>query len=131
MGYGSYSSHSQISVRVLSFNPDESIDKEFFKQRIENSAQFRKQIIDDSLTNAYRIINAESDFLPGLIVDKYDDYLVCQFLSAGAEFWKKDIIRNSCLNVFNPTGIFERSDSISREKEGLSQSTGTLFGNTA
>ncbi|MEO8233447.1 MAG: class I SAM-dependent rRNA methyltransferase [Ignavibacteriota bacterium] len=127
LGYGSYSSHSQISVRVLSFNPDETIDKDFFKRQIETAAQFRNQIVEDSLTNAYRIVNAEGDLLPGLIVDKYDDFIVCQFLSAGAEFWKKEIVE-ILVELFNPTGIFERSDSTSREKEGLTQSTGVLYG---
>ncbi len=127
LGYGSYSLHSQISIRVLSFNPDETIDKDFLKRRIENAAQFRNQIVDDSLTNAYRLVNTEGDLLPGLIVDKYADFLVCQFLSAGAEFWKKDIVE-ILIELFNPTGIFERSDSTSREKEGLSQVTGVLYG---
>ena len=127
LGYGSYSEHSQISIRVLTFNPDEIINKSFFQQRIENAAQFRNLIIDNKLTNAYRIINAESDFLPGLIVDKYDDFLVCQFLSTGAEFWKKDIVE-ILINIFNPTGIFERSDAVVREKEGLQQSKGVLYG---
>ncbi len=127
LGFGSYSEHSQISIRVLTFNPDEIINKSFFQQRIENAAQFRNLIIDNKLTNAYRIINAESDFLPGLIVDKYDDFLVCQFLSTGAEFWKKDIVE-ILINIFNPTGIFERSDAVVREKEGLQQSKGVLYG---
>jgi 23S rRNA (cytosine1962-C5)-methyltransferase len=128
LGSGSYSLHSQISVRVLSFNPDEVIDKNFFQQRIENAAQFRKQILDNESSNAFRIINAESDLLPGVIVDKYSDFLVCQFLSAGAEFWKKDIVE-ILINKFNPKGIFERSDVIVREKEGLQQSKGILYGN--
>ncbi len=127
LGYGSYSLHSQISVRVLSFNPDETIDKDFFKRRIESAAQFRDQVINDSLNNAYRLVNTEGDLLAGLIVDKYADFLVCQFLSAGAEFWKKSIIE-ILVELFNPTGIFERSDSASREKEGLSQATGVLYG---
>ncbi len=127
LGYGSYSSHSQISVRVLSFNPDEKIDINFFQKRIENAIGLRKQIINDKTTNAYRIINAESDLLPGLVVDKYSDYLVCQFLSAGAEFWKKEIVE-ILINLFNPTGIFERSDVEVREKEGLLPSKGVLYG---
>jgi 23S rRNA (cytosine1962-C5)-methyltransferase len=127
LGYGSYSSQSQISVRVLSFNPEDKIDRDFVLQRIESAIQFRKEIINDESTNAYRIINAESDSLPGLVVDKYADYLVCQFLSAGAEFWKKEIIE-ILSNHFKPTGIFERSDVEVREKEGLKQSTGILFG---
>ena len=127
LGYGSYSSHSQISVRVLSFNPDEKIDLDFFQRRINDAAELRKQIIDDKTTDAYRIINAESDLLPGLVVDKYGDYLVCQFLSAGAEYWKKEIVE-ILINLFNITGIFERSDVEVREKEGLLPSKGVLYG---
>ena len=127
LGYGSYSSHSQISVRVLSFNPDEKINLDFFQKRIKNAAEFRKQIITDKTTNAFRVVNAESDSLPGLVVDKYGDYLVCQFLSAGAEFWKKEIVE-ILVSLFNPTGIFERSDVEVREKEGLLPSKGVLFG---
>jgi len=127
LGYGSYSSHSQISVRVLSFNPDEKINLDFFQKRIKVAAEFRKQVINDEKTNAFRVINAESDSLPGLIVDKYGDYLVSQFLSAGAEFWKKEIVE-ILVSLFNPTGIFERSDVEVREKEGLLPSKGVLFG---
>jgi len=127
LGCGSYSSHSQISVRVLSFNPTDIIDKDFFQQRIENAVEFRKQIINAESTNAYRVINAESDYIPGLIVDKYSDFLVCQFLSAGSEYWKKDIVE-ILSNYFKPTGIFERSDVEVREKEGLKQSKGILYG---
>jgi len=127
LGYGSYSSHSQISVRVLSFNPDEKIDLDFFHMRMKDAAEFRKQIITDKTTNAFRLVNAESDSLPGLVVDKYGDYLVCQFLSAGAEFWKKEIVE-ILISLFNPTGIFERSDVEVREKEGLQQSKGILYG---
>lgn len=127
LGSGSYSSHSQISVRVLSFNPEETINKDFFLQRIESASKFRKLFIDETSTNAYRVINAESDLLPGVIVDKYADFLVCQFLSAGAEFWKKDIV-DILASQFKPTGIFERSDVAVREKEGLQQSKGILYG---
>lgn len=127
LGYGSYSAHSQISVRVLSFDPEDKIDRGFFQKKIIDAAEFRKQIINNDKTNAYRVINAESDSLPGLIVDKYDDYLVCQFLSAGSEFWKKEIVE--ILNsLFNPTGIFERSDVEVREKESLLPSKGVLYG---
>jgi len=127
LGYGSYSLHSQISVRVLSFNPEDQIDKDFIQKKIETAAQFRTQIINLETTNAYRVINAESDSLPGLVVDKYGDFLVCQFLSAGAEFWKEETIE-ILLNIFNPTGIFERSDVEVREKEGLRQFKGILYG---
>jgi len=127
LGYGSYSLHSQISVRVLSFNPDNKIDKDFIQQRIKSAAQLRKQMIDDDSTNAYRIINAESDSLPGLVVDKYADFLVCQFLSAGAEYWKDEIVK-LLSEIITPKGIYERSDVEVREKEGLRITKGLLFG---
>lgn len=127
LGYGSYSSNSQISVRVLSFSPEVKVDRNFIQHKIEVAVQFRKQIINLEITNAYRVINAESDSLPGLVVDKYGDILVCQFLSAGAEFWKKETIE-ILSNIFNPTCIFERSDIEVREKEGLQQSKGILYG---
>ena len=127
LGYGSYSSHSQISVRVLSFNPEEKIDADFFRKRIHTSIEFRKKIINDEVTDSYRIINAESDFLPGVIVDKYNDYIVCQFLSAGAEFWKSEIV-SILSSELNPLGIYERSNVEVREKEGLKPVKGNLFG---
>ena len=128
VGKGSFSPSSQIRVRVWSFNPEEKIDEDFFRRKILLHRRLRKQIIETSKTNAYRIINAESDGLPGLIVDKYSDFLVCQFLSAGAEFNKKLIVE--ILNdVFRPQGIYERSDIEVRTKEGLQPTQGLLKGN--
>ncbi len=128
IGFGSFSPSSQIRVRVWSFNPDEKIDSDFFKRKILAAFQLRKQIIDTSQTNMYRIVNAESDGLPGLIVDRYSDYLVCQFLSAGTEF-NKEIIVEILDEVFRPVGIFERSDVEVRTKEGLQPAKGLLKGN--
>ncbi|HQI40505.1 MAG: 23S rRNA methyltransferase [Ignavibacteriales bacterium UTCHB2] len=127
LGYGSFSNHSQISVRMLSFDPDNKPDESFFKRKVEDAIKFRKNIIDQYSTNAYRLINAESDNLPGIIVDKYSDFLVCQFLSAGAEYWK-NIVVNSLIELLNPSGIYERSDVDVREKEGLPKTNGILFG---
>jgi len=127
VGFGSYSPSSQIRIRVCSFNPEEKIDPDFFTRKIEKASELREKIIDTSLTNAYRIINAESDGLPGLIVDKYSDFLVCQFLSAGAEYHKKlcvDILED----IFKPKGIFERSDVEVRVKEELEPTKGVLNG---
>ncbi len=129
LGYGSYSSQSQISVRVLSFNPNDKINSDFFASRIKNALHLRKNLVDEKSTNAYRLINAENDFLPGLIVDKYNDYLVCQFLSAGAEYHKKETIK-ILSSLLTPTGIFERSDVDIRLKEGLNPNKGVLFGKT-
>ncbi|NWG27569.1 MAG: class I SAM-dependent methyltransferase [Ignavibacteriaceae bacterium] len=127
IGHGSYSPSSQIRVRVWSFNPEEKIDSEFFRRKIFLANSLREKVIDFSKTNAYRIINAESDNIPGLIVDRYSNYLVCQFLSAGAEFNKK-IIVEILDDAFNPSGIFERSDVEVRTKENLQPMQGLLTG---
>lgn len=127
VGIGSYSPSSQIRVRVWSFNPEEKIDKDFFRKKFLAASQFRKRIVDTSQTNAYRIINSENDGLPGLIVDRYADYLICQFLSSGSDFHKK-IITETLDEVFNPIGIYERSDVEIRIKEGLEPTKGTLSG---
>ncbi len=127
LGYGSYSVQSQIAVRLYSFDKNELVDRDFFIKRISDAVSLRNNLINKETTNAYRIINSESDSLPGLIVDKYNQTLVCQFLSAGAEFWKKDITE-ILIQQLNPTTIFERSDSDVRLKEGLQQSKGVLWG---
>lgn len=124
---GSYSSKSQIRVRILSWNLDEHIDPEFFKDRVAKAIELRKSIPGLGETNAHRLIFAESDGLPGVIVDRYNDYLVCQFSSAGAEYWKDEIVKQ--LEIQWPcSGIFERSDSDSRQKEGYQDSIKVLSG---
>ena len=127
VGSGSYSPSSQIRVRAWSFDPEENIDEDFFRRKILLASAVRKQIIDTSQTNAYRIINAESDGLPGLVIDRYADFVVCQFLSAGAEFNKKLIVE-ILDDVFKPQGILERSDVEVRTKEGLQPTQGLLRG---
>lgn len=123
---GAYSPHSQIRVRVWDFNQID-INKNFFEERIKSALNFRKSVIDDKKYNAYRLINSESDSLPGLIVDKYNDVLVCQFISAGAERWKQTIIE-ILVEQLEPTAIYERSDADVRQKEGLKPVKGMLFG---
>ena len=88
---GAYSPDSQIRIRIWTFDPAENIDIKFFRYRIENAINLRSRILPHDYT-AYRVINAESDGLPGLIVDRYSDFLVCQFLSAGVEYFKGEII---------------------------------------
>lgn len=127
LALGAISLHSQISVRIWTFNPDEKIDKQFFESRIKSAIELREKIIDKDSTNVYRLLNSENDLLPGLIADIYGQYLVCQFISAGAAFWKKEITE-TLYELLQPKGIFERSDSESLEKEKLEKSTGVLFG---
>lgn len=118
-----YSPFSQIRARVWSFDPEEKIDEGFFRLRIEKAASLRSRT--EKVSSAVRIVNSESDYLPGVIIDRYADFLVCQFLSAGAEFQKKTIIE-ALKKLYPESGIYERSDSSSRKKEGLDLFTGLL-----
>ncbi|WP_290660476.1 class I SAM-dependent rRNA methyltransferase, partial [Ignavibacterium sp.] len=102
-------------------------DKIFFENRIKTAIALREKIIDKNSTNVYRLINSENDLLPGLIVDVYNKYLVCQFLSAGAVFWKKEIV-GILSELLKPKCIFERSDSESLVKEKLEKNVGVLLG---
>jgi 23S rRNA (cytosine1962-C5)-methyltransferase len=124
---GAYSPHSQIAVRIWSFNPDEDISPAFFRNRLQAAINVRSSMIKHSDT-AFRLVNAESDRLPGVIIDRYADFLVCQFLSAGAEYWKKHIARQ-LEELISCAGIYERSDADVRKKEGLAPCTGILAGN--
>ena len=123
---GSFSEKSQIRVRIWTFNESDNIDQNFFHSKIKSALNLRKSQINEN-TNSYRIINSESDGIPGFILDKYSDFLVCQFLSAGSEFWKGEIIE-SIKKEINTLGIYERSDSDVRLKEGLEIRNGNLFG---
>ncbi|AFH50386.1 Putative SAM-dependent methyltransferase [Ignavibacterium album JCM 16511] len=129
LAIGAISLHSQISVRIWSFNCDDKIDKHFFERRILSALELRKKIVDRNSTNVYRLINSENDLLPGLIVDLYGDFVVCQFLSAGAVYWKKEII-DLLADLLKPKGIYERSDSETLNKEKIEKSSGVLFGDS-
>jgi len=118
---------SQITVRLLSWIEEETIDRSFFRHRLEQAIAIRQPLKEDPTTNAYRLVNAESDFLPGLVVDRYNEYLVIQFLTLGIERWKGEIV--SLLGELLPSrGIYERSNVEVREKEGLPPATGLLAG---
>jgi len=127
LGHGAYSPESQIRVRMWSFNPHEKIDASFFRARLEHAFETRKMLQLDEVTNAYRIVNAESDGLPGIVIDRYGDFLVCQFLTAGAEYWKQVIIEQLA-QLLPSKGIYERSDVDVRKKEGLDPVSGVLAG---
>jgi 23S rRNA (cytosine1962-C5)-methyltransferase len=122
---GLYSPKSQIRVRILT-SKDEPIDQNFFSRRLTQALLLREKHLGRA-TNAYRLINAEGDFLPGLIVDRYADFFVCQFFTAGMDLFKDDIV--STLSALGVTkGIFERSEGRVREEEGLEPSAGVLAG---
>ncbi|MDZ7342732.1 MAG: class I SAM-dependent methyltransferase [candidate division KSB1 bacterium] len=124
---GAYSAHSQIRVRVWSYDADEMVDAQFFRYRIQRASEVRTKLMRSEPTTAFRLVNAEADGLPGIVVDRYDDYLICQFLSAGAEFWKETLVA-ALVDLFSPAGIYERSEVSVRQKEGLSPMVGVLWG---
>lgn len=124
---GAASPHSQIAVRVWSFAQEEAIDREFFRRRLSQSLARRAGLPGLESTSGVRLVSAESDGLPGLIIDRYGDFLVAQFLAVGPEFWKQTIVE--LLGELLPNrGIYERSDAAVRAKEGLPQVKGLLAG---
>nr|HID13334.1 class I SAM-dependent rRNA methyltransferase [Anaerolineae bacterium] len=127
LAWGTLNRRSQITVRLLSWDPDETIDRALFRRRLEQAIAARALFVDQEATNAYRLVNAESDLLPGLVVDRYADYLVVQFLTLGMERRKAEIVA-LLEELIAPRGIYERSDVEVRKKEGLSLSTGLLAG---
>jgi 23S rRNA (cytosine1962-C5)-methyltransferase len=127
LGRGAYSPTSQITVRLWTFREDESIDRRFFRHRLERAIRNRFELKKRLQLNAYRMVNAESDGLPGLIVDQYDRFLVCQFLTVGVHVWK-DVIVDLLQELVTPEGIFERSDSPVLDKEKLPRTVGRLAG---
>jgi len=127
LGYGAFSLSSQIRVRMWTFEENEKVDETFFLNRIKKAMTLRENLLIKNDTNAMRIISAESDGLPGLIVDQYDNVLVCQFLSTGVEFWK-DIIVKHLSTLHEIKSIYERSDVAVRKKEGLFPKQGLLWG---
>jgi 23S rRNA (cytosine1962-C5)-methyltransferase len=126
LGFGAFSPHSQIRVRVWTFKKDQPIDASFFRARMDQAIESRAGR-PTGRESACRLINAESDGLPGLVVDQYGTVLVCQFLSAGSERWKDEIILQ-LQQTLSPACIYERSDVDVRLKEGLELRTGTLWG---
>lgn len=121
-----YSPVSQIRARVWTFE-QEPVDVEFFRKRIHTAIQSRETWSLRRNTDAYRLIYAESDNLPGLIVDRYGDVLVLQSLTAGSEAWK-DTLADLLLEETGLFTIYERSDADVRELEGLEPQVGMLRG---
>lgn len=125
---GIISLESQIRVRLLTWTMyEEQINDKFWHKRIGQAIKGRASLENDPTTDSYRLIHAEADGLPGLIVDRYGTWLVVQFLSIAAERNKTTII-NALAEFTAPQGIYERSDTHSRELEGLVPVTGPLWG---
>lgn len=135
LGRGFINSASKIRVRLLTRNADETIDRAFLRMRVKNAWEYRKQVMqspsDDNL-NSLRIIFGEADFLPGLVVDKYNDVLVVESLALGIDKLKdvileelKDVLKEDGIII---KGIYERSDAPVRKKEGMYLHKGFIGG---
>ena len=123
----SYSPTSQIRARVWTFLPNEPVDAEFFRRRIRAAIETRQRLGIASQSNAFRLIYAESDGIPGLIIDRYGEVLVFQSLTTGSEFWR-ETLADVLLEETGLSTIYERSDADVRELEGLEPKVGLLRG---
>ncbi|WP_028023277.1 class I SAM-dependent methyltransferase [Enterovibrio calviensis] len=123
---GAFSPNSQIRVRVWSFEQEE-IDVAFFKKRLQEAQGLRDTLATRDGLTGYRLIAAESDGLPGITIDRYEDFMVCQLLSAGAEAQKQNLV-DAIVELYPACSIYERSDVSVRKKEGLKERTGVLHG---
>ena len=125
LAWAAYSPQSKIRARIWSFDEKQRIDATFFTQRI--AAAIRARARFDIRSDGLRLIHGEADGLPGLIVDRYGDTLVAQFLSAGAERWKS-VLADALLAETGLSKLYERSDASARALEGLPEATGWLRG---
>ncbi|WP_158174808.1 class I SAM-dependent methyltransferase [Grimontia hollisae] len=123
---GAFSPNSQIRVRVWTFEQEE-INVDFFKKRLQQAQGLRDVLAARDGLTGYRLIAAESDGLPGITIDRYGDFLVCQLLSAGAEAQKDNLVA-ALVDLYPACSIYERSDVSVRKKEGLRERTGVLHG---
>ncbi|HSL82262.1 MAG TPA: class I SAM-dependent methyltransferase [Thermoanaerobaculia bacterium] len=127
LGHGAFSPRSQIAVRMWTFDPEEAIDGEFLRRRLERALATREPVLAEEEPAGRRLVNAESDGLPGVVVDRYGPFLVCQLLSAGAERFREELLA-ALGELLSPAGIYERSDGEGREKEGLAPAAGLVAG---
>jgi len=122
VGKGYVNPKSQITVRLLTRERNEEINEKFFHNRIQAAWDYRKKI---GYTENCRLVFGEADFIPALIIDKFNDYFVIQTLSLGIDIWKAAIVK-ALQTIFRPKGIYERNDVPVRELEGLEQKKGWL-----
>jgi len=122
IGKGYVNDISKITIRILTRDKNEEIDENFFRIRLKNAWEYRKKVID---TSSCRFVFGESDFLPGLTIDKYEDYYVIQSLALGIDRYKQIIVK-ILLEEYGAKGVYERSDSRIRELEGMEIQKGFL-----
>lgn len=124
---GFFNDQSRVAVRILEWNEQVVIDESWWRMRIQRAVSARKDLLASTETNTCRLIFSEADFLPGLIVDRYADYLSVQILTSGIEK-VKDIIVSELVSLLNVKGVFDRSDASARAHDGMEASFGILYG---
>jgi len=124
LGRGYANPHSLICVRLLTRRQGQQIDRRMLVERVERALALRERIYPDPY---YRLLFGESDGVPGLVVDRYGEYLVGQFTTAGMEALREQVVE-ALLQVLRPAGILLRNDSAARDLEGLSQAVEPVFG---
>lgn len=122
LGRGCYNPHSQIQVRMLSYDKKEQINDDFFLKSLQRCWEYRQQL---GYTENCRLVFGEADGLPQVIIDKFNEYFVLQTLAFGMDVWKPSIVK-ALQTIFSPKGIFERNDVPVRELEGLPLQKGFL-----
>ncbi|GGC34175.1 ribosomal RNA large subunit methyltransferase I [Parapedobacter defluvii] len=128
IAYGLYNGQSRVAVRLIEWDVDRFPDEDWWRVRVRRAVEARNPLLRSSDTNTVRLIFAESDFLPGLIVDKYADFLSIQIHASGVERVKQ-LVTDELNQLLNPQGIYERSDANARQHEGLVPANGVLSGN--
>jgi 23S rRNA (cytosine1962-C5)-methyltransferase len=118
---------SQIVVRLLTWDASEAVDGSFWRQRLDRAILGRARLAQDPATDSYRLVHAESDGLPGLVVDRYGDWLVVQCLTLGMARRQNEIV-TLLADLLKPTGIYARDDADVRHKEGLPLEAHLLWG---
>lgn len=120
MGRGFINQNSKIRIRMMTRDKEQQIDEAFLRNRVQAAWNYRKDTVD---TASCRVIFGEADFLPGIVIDKYEDVLVVESLALGIDRFKETIVRllKECMaeDGINIRGVYERSDAREREKEGL------------
>ncbi|BEN25035.1 23S rRNA (cytosine(1962)-C(5))-methyltransferase RlmI [Serratia marcescens] len=124
---GAYSPESQIRARVWTFQQDEEINIDFFIRRLQQAQSWRDWVAQRDGLDGYRLIAGESDGLPGITIDRFQNFLVLQLLSAGAEYQRPALL-SALQHCYPECSIYDRSDVAVRKKEGLPLAQGSVFG---
>ncbi|MFM8266733.1 MAG: class I SAM-dependent rRNA methyltransferase [Ilumatobacteraceae bacterium] len=127
LGRAAYSPESQLRARMWTFDDDTAVDERFIATRVVEAAARRNMISRRDSTDSHRVVFAESDGLPGVIVDRFGSVAVCQFTSAGAERWR-GTVAEAVSSLVGVTDVYERSDTDARQREGLEPRSGVLHG---